>query len=347
MADATTAFDMTVLVGMAAVGATLAWRGGELLVESADSLGAYYGLPPVVQGAVVAAVGSSFPELSSTLVAAVRYDAFEIGVGAVVGSAVFNILVIPAVSALLGDGRLASNRDLVFKEAQFYLLSIAVVFLTVTLAVVYDTTTDGDPLTGTLTPLLALAPVALYALYIFIQYHDTLEYRLGSPFGVDPDAVAVDREWARLVASLAVITVSAELLVRSAVGFGETFGTSTFLWGLSVVAAGTSLPDAFVSVVAARRGNEAVSLANVLGSNVFALLVVLPAGVVAAGSAVVDLTEIVPMMGFLVASSVAFFAVLRTDMELDRREARLLLALYAGFLAWLVAESLGVTSLVG
>jgi cation:H+ antiporter len=347
MADAVTAFHLTFLVGLAAVGALLAWYGGELLVEAADSLGAYYGLPPVVQGAVIAAVGSSFPELSSTIVAAVRYDAFEIGVGAVVGSAVFNILVIPALSALLGDGRLASNRDLVFKEAQFYLLSITVLFLTVTLAVVYDAPVDGDPLTGTLTPGLALAPAALYVLYIFIQYHDTLDNRVESPFGVDPDAVAVDSEWARLVGSLVVITVAAELLVRSAVGLGETFGTSPFLWGLSVVAAGTSLPDAFVSVVAARRGNAAVSLANVLGSNVFALLVVLPAGVVAAGSALVDLTEIVPMMGFLVTASIAFFAVLRTDMELDRREAKLLLVFYAVFLAWLVAESLGVTSLVG
>ena len=340
------AFTLTLLLGGAILGAGLAFRGGELLVEAADSLGAYYGLPPVVQGAVVAAVGSSFPELASTVIASVRYGAFEIGVGAVVGSAVFNILVIPAVSALAGGGSLASNRDLVFKEAQFYLLSVAVVFLAFTLAVVYDPR-GGDPLTGTITPGVAVFPVLLYGLYIFIQYHDTMDNRLASPFGVDPDAVNVEREWARLMLSLVVIVASAELLVRAAVGFGDAFGTSAFLWGLTVVAAGTSLPDTFVSVVAARRGNADVSLANVLGSNIFALLVVLPVGVLAAGQAVVSLRTVVPMMGFLVAASVVFFAVLRTEMRLTRREAYLLVAVYIGFLAWLVAESLGVTSYVG
>ncbi|QIB75743.1 sodium:calcium antiporter [Halogeometricum borinquense] len=343
---ATTAFTLTLLLGAAVVGAALAFRGGELLVEAADSLGAYYGLPPVVQGAVVAAVGSSFPELASTVIASVRYGAFEIGVGAVVGSAVFNILVIPAISALAGGGSLASNRDLVFKEAQFYLLSIAVVFLTFTLAVVYDGTAVGDPLTGEITPGIAIFPLLLYGLYIFIQYHDTLEHRLASPFGVDPDAVNVEREWARLVVSLVVIVVSAELLVRAAVGFGDAFGTSTFLWGLTVVAAGTSLPDTFVSVVAARRGNADVSLANVLGSNIFALLVVLPVGVLAAGRATISLGAVVPMMGFLVVASVAFFAVLRTEMRLSRREAYLLVGTYLAFLAWLTAESLGLSSFI-
>ncbi|RYJ15219.1 sodium:calcium antiporter [Halogeometricum borinquense] len=343
---AATAFTLTLLLGAAVVGAALAFRGGELLVEAADSLGAYYGLPPVVQGAVVAAVGSSFPELASTVIASVRYGAFEIGVGAVVGSAVFNILIIPAISTLAGGGSLASNRDLVFKEAQFYLLSIAVVFLTFTLAVVYDGTAVGDPLTGEITPGIAMFPLLLYGLYIFIQYHDTLEHRLASPFGVDPDAVNVEREWARLVVSLVVIVVSAELLVRAAVGFGDAFGTSTFLWGLTVVAAGTSLPDTFVSVVAARRGNADVSLANVLGSNIFALLVVLPVGVLAAGRATISLGAVVPMMGFLVVASVAFFAVLRTEMRLTRREAYLLVGTYLAFLAWLTAESLGLSSFI-
>ncbi|SFR52777.1 sodium:calcium antiporter [Halogeometricum limi] len=342
-----TAFTLTLYLVAAVVGAALAFRGGELLVEAADSLGAYYGLPAVVQGAVVAAVGSSFPELSSTVIAAVRYGAFDIGVGAVVGSAVFNILVIPAISALAGGGSLASNRDIVFKEAQFYLLSIAVIFLTFTLAVVYDGAPDGDALSGTVTAGLAVAPLLLYGLYIFIQYHDTLDYRFESPFGVDPATVNVEREWIRLVVSLAVIVVSAELLVRAAVGFGDAFGTSTFLWGLTVVAAGTSLPDTFVSVVAARRGNADVSLANVLGSNIFALLVVLPAGILAAGQATISLGTVVPMMGFLVVASVAFFAVLRTEMRLTRNEAYLLIALYAGFLCWLVAESVGFTSFVG
>jgi cation:H+ antiporter len=337
--------DLLVLLLFAAAGTALAWKGGEVLVASSDRLGAYYGLPAIVQGAVIAAVGSSFPELSSTVIAAVVYNEFEIGIGAIVGSAVFNILVIPALSALLGEGSLASNRDLVYKEAQFYILSIAVLLLTFSMAVIYfPTVGNGTRLDGTLYWWLALAPVAFYGLYIFIQYHDTIEYVPDVP--IDTGRIDPRREWGMLVVSLVLILIGAEFLVRAAVGLGAAFGTSTFLWGLTVVAAGTSLPDTFVSVSAARVGNASVSLANVLGSNIFALLVALPAGVIAAGQTTIDFGVVVPMMGFLIVASIAFFGVLRTDMVLSRRESYLLLGIYGVFIGWLVMESLGVTNLV-
>jgi cation:H+ antiporter len=328
------------LLAFAVIGTALAWKGGDYLVHASNRLGEHYGLPPVVQGAVIAAVGSSFPELSSILVATLRYGAFELGVGAVIGSAVYNILVIPAVSALAGEGRLASNRDLVYKEAQFYLLALAVVLLTFTLSVLYrPVSATAATLDGELTRVLAVVPLALYGLYVFIQYHDSVDHRRTAR----RTPTDVGRQWAILVGSLVTILVGAEFLVRAAVGFGDLFGTSTFLWGLTVVAAGTSVPDTFVSVAAARVGNSSVSLANVFGSNVFALLVALPAGVLAAGSVVVDLATIVPMMTFLIFASVAFFAVLRTDLLLTTRESYLLLGLYGVFVAWLVAESSGAT----
>jgi cation:H+ antiporter len=332
---------LPLLIGFTVAGAALAWKGGDYLVRSSERLGGHYGLPPVVQGAVIAAVGSSFPELSSTVIATLRYGSFELGVGAVIGSAVYNILVIPAVSAIAGEGQLASNRDLVYKEAQFYLLALAVMLLAFTLSVLYNPL-EGTPetLDGTMTALLALVPISLYGLYVFIQYHDSVDHRRTAR----RRPVAVGRQWAILAGSLVVILVGAELLVRAAVGFGELFGTSAFLWGLTVVAAGTSIPDTFVSVAAARVGNASVSLANVFGSNVFALLVALPAGVLAAGSVVVDLGTVVPMMTFLTFASVAFFAVLRTELLLTARESYLLLGLYGLFVAWLVAESLGVTA---
>ncbi|KAB1193425.1 sodium:calcium antiporter [Haloferax sp. MBLA0076] len=337
---------VSVLVLFAGVGAALAWKGGDYLVQASDRLGAYYGLPAIVQGAIIAAVGSSFPELSSIVIATLRYGAFDIGIGAVVGSAVFNILVIPAVSALAGEGqRLASNRDLVYKEAQFYLLSLAVLVLTFSLAVIYQPFGSPTSLEGFVTRPLALIPLALYGLYLFMQYHDTLDHRAtltASVTDIDPR-----RQWVVLVVSLGIILAGAELLVRSAVGFGEVFGTSPFLWGLTVVAAGTSLPDTFVSVTAARQGNAAMSLANVFGSNVFALLVALPVGILVAGGTIVVFDEVVPMMSFLTGASIVFFAVLRTEMALTRGEAYVLLATYVLFLVWLLAESLGVTSFVG
>jgi cation:H+ antiporter len=327
------------LLAFAVAGGALAWKGGELLVEASDRLGAYYGLPPIVQGAIIAAVGSSFPELSSTVIATIQYGTFELGVGAIVGSAMFNILVIPSVSALAGEGSLASNRDLVYKEAQFYLLSIAVLLLTFSLAVIYFPVGDGESvLVGTFTRSLALIPVGLYGFYVLIQYYDSVEYGAGDVSG----ELSPGRQWALLVLSLAVILAGAELLVRAAAGLGDAFGSSSFLWGMTVVAAGTSLPDTFVSITAARMGNASLSLANVFGSNIFALLVALPAGVVVAGGAPIEFSTVVPMMSILVVASLAFFAILRTDMALTRNESYVLLGLYGGFLALLVAESVGL-----
>lgn len=125
------------LLGLGLVGTIVVWAGSSALERSSGVLARHYGLPRLVQGAILAAVGSSAPEIASTIIATLRYGEFELGVGVIVGSAVFNILVIPALSALLADGTLDTGRDVVYKEAQFYMLSVAALFLVFALAVIY------------------------------------------------------------------------------------------------------------------------------------------------------------------------------------------------------------------
>lgn len=149
-----------------------------------------------------------------------------------------------------------------------------------------------------------------------------------------------------MLLSLVIIVVGVEGLVRAAIGLGEVFGTPSFIWGLTVIAAGTSLPDAFVSINAARRGEGVISIANVLGSNIFDLLVAVPAGVLIAGAAPVDFTVAAPMMGVLTLATIILFAMLRTKLRLSRRECYVLLGLYAAFVGWLVLETVGVTSVL-
>jgi cation:H+ antiporter len=220
------------------------------------------------------------------------------------------------------------------------MLAVAVVTLTFALAVIYEPAAEGD-LQGVITRPLALVPVGLYGLYVFVQFADAAEYDATAG-----RSVAFGRAWATMAGSLVVIVVGVEGLVRAAIALGEAFGTPSFLWGLTVVAAGTSLPDAVVSVLAAREGKPSVSLANVVGSNVFDLLVAVPAGVLLAGATVVDFAAAVPMLAFLVVATVVFFAAMRTDFELTTAEAVTMLVLYAGFVAWLLAESVGVTSVI-
>ena len=312
------------------------WKASELLESASQRLALYYGLPAVVQGAVIVAVGSSFPELSSVVLSVLRHNTFDLGVGAIVGSAIFNILIIPGVSALRRSP-LEVSRDIVYKEGQFYMLAIAILLLTFSFGVIYNTEPSG--LTAEISRPLALMPIGMYGLYLFIQYQDISDYE--PP--VEPPETSVRREWLKLGLSLALIVVAVEGLVVAALGFGEALNTPEFLWGLTIVAAGTSLPDAFVSIRAADKGRGEVSVANVLGSNTFDLLVVIPIGVLLVGTATVNYALAVPMMGVLTLATVGLFTAMRTELQISRLEGIVLLCGYAVFVLWLGVETIGLT----
>ena len=318
----------------------IVWVGSDLLEKSSGRLSRYYGLPPIVQGAIISAIGSSFPELSSTVLSTAIHGEFELGVSIVAGSAIFNILVIPGVSGLVASEPLETNRDLVYKEAQFYMIAVATLLLMFSFAVIYYPTEAH--LSGEVNRLLAIGPIALYALYVFIQYLDIADHtpeqevKVGNPW----------KHWGLLVLGLAVILVGVEGLVQSALAFGEIFGTPSFFWGVTVLAVATSIPDLFVSIKAARRGHAVASLANALGSNTFDLLVCIPAGILIAGSAVIDFNIAAPLMGFLVIATVALFIYTRTHLQLSKPECFSLCVFYVLFIGWMTLESFGVTSYV-
>ncbi|RBI64605.1 sodium:calcium antiporter [halophilic archaeon] len=314
------------------------WKASELLERSAERLSKHYRLPVAVHGAVVVAVGSSFPELSSVVVSTALHGEFSLGLGAIVGSAIFNLLVIPAVSALTSE-KLEATRDIVHKDAQFYIISVLVLFITFALGATY--VPGGTNRVAILTPTLALLPLATYGVYVFLHYQDTREHASTDHVDVEPR-----REWTKLAVALVFIAVGVEGIVRAALSFGAILDTPSFLWGLTVIAIGTSLPDAFVSVRAARNDESITSLTNVLGSNTFNLLVAIPVGVLIAGSATINFLVAVPLMGFLGFATLVFVVFTRTHLELTEREAYVFVALYAAFLLWMVLETVGVVETV-
>jgi cation:H+ antiporter len=331
-------YALTALVASAVI-----WKGSGWLESSSERLSTYYELPPIIQGAVVVAMGSSFPEFTTAVFSTLLHGEFELGVAAIVGSALFNVLMVPALSGLWAKDVLNSNRTLVYKEAQFYLISIAVLLLVFSFAVIYNPV-DGleDSLAGEVTRLLALFPLGMYGLYVFVQYQDTMDYVAEDV----PTDIRPGREWAVLLGALVTILIGVEGLVRAAIRFGNVFGTPSFLWGITVVAAGTSVPDAFVSIQAARHGNTIASVANVLGSNIFDLLVCIPAGVLIAGTVVINYSIAAPLMAVLTAATLVIFLMMRTDLVVSRREAWGLIALYILFVGWMVVETFDVVDFV-
>lgn len=328
---------------VAAAGTLLVWKGSGLLESASNSLSTHYGLPDIVQGALIVAVGSSFPELSTVVVSTLVHGEFELGVAAIVGSALFNILVIPGLSGLTQKQQLTTNRDLVYKEGQFYLIALAILLLTFSLAAIYNPLSSGDgAIRGEMGRGLALLPLALYAVYVFMQYQDTIDH--------EPDRertrIRPWVQWLRLGIALTAILIGVEGLVRAAVHFGDLLHTPGFLWGVTIVAAGTSIPDAFVSIRAARQGRGLTSTANVLGSNVFDLLCCIPIGVLIAGSAPINFSVAVPLLATLILATFVLFLMMRTKMLLSHGECWILLSLYGLFVIWITLENFGVIDLV-
>jgi cation:H+ antiporter len=329
---------LAVSVGLAILGVAVVWKGSEFFERAARRLSTHYGLPVAVHGAVVVAVGSSFPEISSVVISTVVHDEFALGVGAIVGSAIFNLLVIPALSALFSE-ELEATRSLVLKDAQFYVISVLVLFIVFALGATY--VPGGTNSAAILTPPLVMLPLATYGVYLFLHQQDASDHDATPSTDVRPA-----REWAVLVAALVVIAVGVEGLIRAALSFGAIFDTPSFLWGITVIAAGTSLPDAFVSVRAAQNDDSVTSLTNVLGSNTFNLLVAIPIGVILAGSATINFLAAIPTMGFLAFATLVFIVFTRTDLELTDLEAYAFLGLYVVFLLWMTLESTGLIETV-
>lgn len=327
------------------VSTLVTWKGSDTLELSATRLAVRYRLPTIVQGTLIVAVGSSFPELTTTVTSTLVHGEFELGMASIVGSAIFNILVIPGLSGW-ANRELHYDIRLVYRDAQFYLTSVAVLLLAFSFALIYEPV-EGQALAGEMTRPIAAIPLALYGVYLFLQHQ---EWRGKGHSTVDESIETSEsalKDWGLLLLGLALVIGGVEGLLRTAIWLGDTLGTPSFLWGATVVAAATSIPDALISVRGARRGDGDMSLGNVLGSNIFDLLVAVPVGVLIAGAATVDFAVAAPLMAYLTFGTVVLFAQLRTGLQLSRAEASVLLVLYVGFVVWLVLETLEVVDLLG
>lgn len=343
---------MTILfvVGGTLFGSGLLWLACSRLEESTHRLAQRYGVPDAVKGSVLLAVSSSMPELVTAILAPTIHNDFELGLSAIIGSAIFNILVIPACSVYARGRALEADRDLVYREAQFYLVSVAVLMLVLSLSVIYSgrpaqVMEDGRRIfTGEFTQLLAVFPLMLYGLYLYIQFEEVKRHRKDNPPQTDVNAL---KEWGVLLGCIALILIGVEVLLRVAIHLGEVLQTPTFVWGMTIVAAATSIPDTFVSVRASVLGRTQSSVSNVLGSNVFDLLVAVPLGVILTGSILINFTQIVPMMTFLVVATIVMLIFMLRDLRLSMRESHVMMILYIAFGVWMTLEAFGVMDLLG
>jgi cation:H+ antiporter len=311
-----------------AAGVVALGGGGELLVRGAVSLARLLRVSTVIIGLTIVAMGTSAPELAASLTAALRGSG-AVALGNVVGSNILNIALIVGVAAVI-------------RPIAVHLSALRVewpVMLGFTVATIVMA---GDGTIGRVD-----GTVLLLALFVFIGFlMRTARKRAASPDGgiLSPEIDALTVRAARhhvlldvglVVGGVALLVAGAQLLVRGAVTIAEIAGLSERVIGLTIVAGGTSLPELATSLIAARRGEAEIALANVIGSSIFNLGAILsvvtlvePQGV--AHESAVDLW-------WMLAFSVALLPIMWSRMRVGRLEGSLLLGAYLVYLFFVLA----------
>jgi cation:H+ antiporter len=296
--------------------------GAELLVKGASALARAFGISPLVIGLTVVAFGTSSPELAVSVQAAWA-GKVDIALGNVVGSNIFNVLFILGLSAMVAP--LTVARQVIRQEVP---VMIVVSLLLFALAV--------DRGIGRLDGALLAGGLVVYTLFLLRQ--SRREERSGG------GEVPPDRTWrqtatdaAVILAGLVLLVVGSNWLVDGAVAIARSLGVSDMIVGLTIIAAGTSLPEVATSVTATVRGERDIAIGNVVGSNVFNIMGVLGiSALVAPASLAVPPAMLTFDMLVMIAVAAACLPVFFTSNRISRWEGGLFLAYYGAYTAYLV-----------
>lgn len=287
---------------------------------AAERIGVYFGIPPFIVGVTIVAVGTSLPELLSSILAVTRGSS-EIVVGNVVGSNVANIFLILGVAAIVGK-KLHIGYELIHVDLPLLVGSAFLLAVTIW--------------RGGFTLFEALLCLAAFGIYL--HYTVTAERKESEGDALGSDGEPVQRRLGRstipmLIVSAGFIYLGAEYTVTSVIKLSEIFHIGTEIIAVSAVALGTSLPELLVSVVAARRGNPDIAVGNILGSNIFNALVVMGIPGLIGTLVIPDtiITFALPMM--LIATLLYLF--ITHDRQITKWEGLLLIVFYVFFVGTL------------
>jgi K+-dependent Na+/Ca+ exchanger-like protein len=327
----------------------------EYFITSLDQISGKLKLPSNVAGASLMAMGSSAPELAIALLALFNHggEHSDVGIGTIVGSAVFNILVITGVSAIVRPAQITMR--VVVRDIVVYVASIALLLLV----------TFAD---GVITLLEAVAFLGLYAVYLIVLFNwdafapgtevdmvDNLEAGVheehqnpnllqrinhavtkGIGFLMGDARKAYIRTF---LVSVVLIAIISWFLVEYAVELANALNIPPVIIALTILAGGTSVPDLISSVVVSRQGRGEMAVANAIGSNVFDILVGLGLPwllviIIAVSVVNIGVQDLWGPTIILLITVIILFVFLSTGRQLTRKEGWALVMAYVAFVMW-------------
>lgn len=302
--------------------------GSNWLVDGASSLARKLNISDIVIGLTVVAFGTSSPELVVNLIASFNGNT-DIAIGNILGSNIFNILAILGITALFLP--VAVKNNTVWKEIPFSILAIVIVAF-----IANDVLIDGYQ-KNEISRIDGLVLLGFFS--IFMAYTFILAKQSGPLMEVEEVIMSTPKSGLYVIVGLAGLFFGGRFLVMGAVDIARTLGMTESVIGLTVVAAGTSLPELATSITAALKKNSDIAIGNVVGSNIFNLFFIL--GI----SAVIrplpfSVSSNFDIIAVLVASLLMFlFVFIRKGRKIDRLEGAFFLILYLAYTIYIVGFS--------
>lgn len=310
---------MGVQIILLIVGFILLIKGSDFFVDGSSNIASILKIPSLIVGLTIVAFGTSAPEAAVSITSALA-GSNELAVSNVIGSNLFNILLIIGLCALLNE--LKIGRDVLDKDMPF------LVVITLILSAFILIGWNLSRIEG----VILFAILIGYLIYLIRSAKNSKESEK-----VDKAEMSVIRSIIYIVGGVAGIVIGANFVVRSASYIAITLGMSETLVGLTIVAMGTSLPELVTSLTALKKNENQIVIGNVIGSNIFNILFVL-----GASSAITPiLINQNMLLDIVLLAGVTILCLIfgKTQNKFDRKEGVIFIALFIGYMAFAIIRN--------
>jgi len=299
--------------------------GSNWLVDGASSLARKLNISDIVIGLTVVAFGTSSPELVVNLIASFKGNT-DIAIGNILGSNIFNILAILGITSLFLPVAVMNNT--VWKEIPFSILAILIVAI-----IANDVLIDGyeKNVISRIDGLVLLGFFSIFMAYTFI-----LAKQSGPLMEVEKISMSIPKSGLYVIVGLAGLFFGGRFLVLGAVDIARQFGMTESVIGLTVVAAGTSLPELATSITAALKKNSDIAIGNVVGSNIFNVFFILGASAVIRPLPFSFNSNVDVIVAFAAGFLMFLFVFTGKGRKINRMEGFIFLSLYVVYTVYLV-----------
>lgn len=312
------------------IGFFLLIKGADIFVDGASSIAKKIGIPPVIVGLTIVSIGTSAPELAVSIISAFK-GSNDIAMGNVVGSNIFNTLMVLGVTSAIVP--LIIVKDKIKTD---FLVNVGVTVLLFFLTFDSIFGAKSDAISRFDGAILIFICIAYMAFLVMKSIKTNVEQS-----SEDDRNINIFAKCGMIILGAIGIVLGGQLVVNSATNIAYSFGMSEKLVGLTIVAMGTSLPELVTSVVAALKGEKDMAIGNVLGSNIFNVLLIL--GVSSVITPIGVSASLITDLLFLIIVNIFIFAIVflskGKEKKLSRIEGIIFVALYAAYMIYIISRN--------